>query len=90
MGDILDTQSALQDEQAAVRGSAMVAVAQCVSALGPRCLPQLGPVLDTVLGGAEAALAQLPAEAAPSASAKKVRSIYLPCTCCCPLFIVTL
>ena len=44
----------------AVRSSAMVAVAECVSALGPRCLPQLATVLDTVLGGAEASLARLP------------------------------
>ena len=46
----------------AVRSSAMVAVAECVSALGPRCLPQLATVLDTVLGGAEASLESLPQE----------------------------
>ena len=46
----------------AVRSSAMIAVAECVSALGPRCLPQLVTILDTVLGGAETSLARLPQE----------------------------
>ena len=66
-----DTVSGLQDEQAAVRSSAVMAVAECVSALGPRCLPHLGPILDTVLQAAEAALASIPADA-PSAAAPKV------------------
>ena len=62
----------MQDEQAAVRSSAVMAVAECVSALGPRCLPQLGPILDTVLQAAEASLAHLAADAASAADRKQV------------------
>ena len=62
----------LQDEQAAVRSSAVVAVAECVSALGPRCLPQLGLILETVLQAAEASLAHIPTDATPAADLKLV------------------
>ena len=55
-----------------MRSSAVVAVAECVSALGPRCLPQLGPILDTVLQAAEASLAHIHADAAPAADPKQV------------------
>ncbi len=71
----------LQDEQAAVRSSAVVAVAECVSALGPRCLPQLGPILETVLQAAEASLAHIPTDATPAAAPKLVCHP-APCMAC--------
>ena len=56
----------------AVRSSAVVAVAECVSALGARCLPQLGPILDTVLGAAEASLARIVADTSSAADTQPV------------------
>lgn len=70
MGHLTDCD--VQDEQAAVRSSAVMAVAECVSALGPRCLPQLGPILDTVLQAAEASLAHIAADGTSVADPKQV------------------
>ncbi len=55
-----------------MRSSAVVAVAECVSALGPRCLPLLGPILDTVLQAAEASLTHIPTDAGSVAEPKQV------------------
>ena len=66
------TQCVIQDEQAVVRSSAVVAVAECVSVLGPRCLPQMGPILDTVMGAAESSLVHIAVDVPAAADAKQV------------------
>ena len=71
------TQCVIQDEQAVVRSSAVVAVAECVSALGPRSLPQMGFIVDTVLGAAEASLVHIAVDVPAAADAKQVS--YLAC-----------
>lgn len=65
-----------RDAQRAVRGSALVALAAALGALGTRVLPRLGETVDALLAAADSAIAGLPEEgerAAPITAAPGVR-----------------